>query len=287
MQTKHRPSQTSLKPALTDWSQVSWRRVSPSTCLLPTNGARHRTIQFEGFHCGPALWTESHDALSLPSKMDAPGVQPGVKNGSLPSGLGIGDELPGALSKRAGDTRESQVIKRGSASCRDRRDVINMKRRLLTFLGDSAVFTAISRAMDHLAPEAQRDEHGFSLRSATCPRSGGATTTTVRPSQPGPRPRVVPLQRGALLRPACRGDLANASRPPWADGISPDHPGVRFQTECALTWPLPLSLAKRNARPPSQSSRAFSSDVLSVNGFGRGEGECELQSSSIQYEHSD
>lgn len=219
-----------MEPTRNNRSQMVWRRMAePKRFLLP-NCLRTLAIELEHFNGRSANRADSNHRHAFPTEMEPPCVLSGIKNGDRSSRLRILSGLACALSQGTRNTRQSEIRQRRFSTGYYWHDVINVKRGLLPFLGQAAVFATPLCTTNHHPAELRRDVH-----VTACDRSivgrGGALRKVVRLIPPSPRLHAFRNRSTRRRYPVCREAASTASEHPLGDGTWPNLLASRLPSE--------------------------------------------------------
>lgn len=239
-------------------SNVSGRWVSSVKDFLRPNALCPRAVQTQRRNDRPTNGTDSHQFDSIPTEVQAPRIHTRVEQSCFLAGLGIGCPQTRTLAKRAGHTRQREILK-GCPTAGDLRpDVVNVEGGFLCRLGNPAIFATVVRPLNHTLPETRRDVHRF-IKPALGERApiSTATTRADQPDQPIPRLRGVRRCSTNVLDPACPARCGAFFRRPSAGEILPDPRALRFSIEPLATYSWSFSAGQSNRDPAQCPSAVF------------------------------
>lgn len=218
-------------------SNVSGRRMPSVEDFLRTDALCPGAVQTQRRDGRPPGGADSHQFNSIPAEVQPPRIRPRVEQSRCLTGLGIGRPQTRTLAKRAGHTRQREILK-GCPTAGDlRHDVVNVEGGFLRRLGNPAIFATVVRPLNHTLPEPRRDMHRF-IKSALGEHApiSAATTRADQPDQPIPRLRGVQRRSTDVLDPACPARCGAFFRRPSAGEISPDRRALRFSVGPLATY---------------------------------------------------
>lgn len=133
--------------------------MAASLGFLLANPYRDGPVHHQGSNRRTACFGDPDDLTAIPTKMQIPEVTPWIKQARGHVRERINPMNTRRLSQRTGDTGLRQILQKRHAAQADRMDVIDMKNRLLTFLGESTVLAAVAGSLDDLPAQRAGNVH--------------------------------------------------------------------------------------------------------------------------------
>lgn len=222
---------------------MSRRRVPSTQDFLFADGLNQRPVQLQCRHCGAARGAESGEASPVPAKVKAPSILARIEKRSSLATLRIAGFLPCSFAQGTRDAGERKVCQGGSSPSLLGPNVIYVEGRFLTSLREAAVFTPVTRPVNHLCPQGCRNGHRFN-RSFPVAAPAASEAKGFRRGQPTLQPRVVRRPPTGLRGPACPGGIEAAQPLLWADETVPNHRATTLPIERALTCSMTFPRSK-------------------------------------------
>src|SRR5215469_9853634 len=146
--------------------------------------------------------------------MRSPQVEARMKHRDVLARLWVSHKQAMALAQGAGDAGQCPIFQCRVSTGDDRQDMVDVESRLLTRLSEAAILAAIPCPLDHLPPQAGRNDHcATSVPNSSAPTASARLRVTP-PNPPTPRPRFAPHRSVASPHPACQVTPSAAAEPP-------------------------------------------------------------------------
>ena len=214
-------------------------RVPSAQGFLSSNQNDAGLIEFKGVDGGAARRTESKRVRTFPAKVNAPRIRSGIEQAGLFSRGGINRRLLCTLAQRARDTGEGKISGSRFSASIDRSDVINVKTGPLADLGETAIFAAVSRPLDHVSPQWGRNKHCLRRRAFLYVRPAIEATKESRPVRQDPQLHAVRPWSTRVHHPACRAGFGAFDAPLLAGESASNHLASQLKRELVVPYTVP------------------------------------------------
>lgn len=108
--------------------------MTPECCLLGADSENQRSVQIQRLDRRAPCGAQRNDAHTAPAKMYRPHIPARIEQRNFRFGDRVWSRPSRALTQRAGDASQRQIIGGGLPASRDGRDVIDVKSSFLSGL---------------------------------------------------------------------------------------------------------------------------------------------------------
>ena len=217
---------------------------------------RDGPVQFQSQNGGASSGAEAYQTHPAPAKMKPPRVAARIEQRRCRARERVGRGLPCALAERTGNAGESQVVESGFAASQNRNHVVGVKGRFLARLGQTAVFAAVLRPLNHMPPQMCRHHHALTPPAGSTAGIASGGGRVVRSSPPSLRPPAFPRPSKPAPGPACRAASGAVGERLWAGGTARGRLASGLQLEWLEAYVFSL-MAVCSCVAKAMSTRTF------------------------------
>ena len=214
-------------------------RMPSAQSFFCADGLDDGAVHFQGSDGRATRGTDADDFNIVPAEVQSPRIAAGTEERSRFCIFRVGSKLPRTFSQGTRNTRQRQIVQRGCAANGNGDNMVNVKNRLLAGLGESTVFAAALRPMNHLPPELRRNVHATTSGDCLRDVSAAAAAKAFQPLLRGLLPRVFQWSSKDDLDPACPASLVADDGHLLAAETLPDRRAFPF----AVGWTYSISFS--------------------------------------------